>query len=102
MSTEHELRVQTFAFFFLSLCRMYTGTIHIGSHSISAIETAYRDAISGVPSRRPVLEITFPSTLDSTLCPSGAAVANLFVQYLPYQPSDGSWDDEVRRSATGK
>ena len=83
----------------LLLCRMYTGTIHIGSHSISAIEAAYRDAISGVPSRHPILEITFPSTLDSTLCPPGAAVANLFVQYLPFQPSDGSWDDEVRQNA---
>jgi phytoene dehydrogenase-like protein len=38
----------------------------------------------GTPSRKPVIEMTIPSSLDPTLAPEGHHVASLFVQYAPY------------------
>lgn len=42
------------------------------------------DAQNGIPSRRPMIELTIPSSLDPTLAPKGHHVASLFVQYTPY------------------
>jgi phytoene dehydrogenase-like protein len=60
----------------------HRGTIHF-VETTSQIETAYRDAQAGRPSRRPVIEMTIPSVLDNTLAPPGKHVASLFVQYAP-------------------
>ncbi|KAH1113396.1 hypothetical protein J1N35_006774 [Gossypium stocksii] len=77
----------------------YTGTIHIGSESMEEIDSACQDAVNGLPSRRPVIEMTIPSILDKTISPPGKHVINLFIQYTPYNPSNGSWDDPVYRES---
>lgn len=61
------------------------------------IEAAYLDAYAHRrPSARPVVEMTLPTSLDTTLAPPDMHVAQLFVQYAPYNldPSVGSWEDE--------
>ena len=73
------------------------GTIHI-TPDIDFIETAYREALGGSYSSRPVLEMTIPSNVDDSLTPEGKHIMSVFVQYAPYQLSDGrSWDDEKDR-----
>ena len=71
----------------------HRGTIHI-CDSLDWLERAYDDAKYGRPSSQPILEITLPSSVDTTLAPPGKHVMNMFVQYTPYQLSGGkSWDD---------
>ena len=71
----------------------HRGTIHI-SPTVNYIERAYADAVAGWPSSEPVLEITIPTSLDSTIAPDGKHLMNLFVQYAPYRLADGKqWDD---------
>ncbi|KHN00542.1 Pyridine nucleotide-disulfide oxidoreductase domain-containing protein 2 [Glycine soja] len=66
----------------------HVATIHIGSESMEEIHSACQDAVNGVPSRRPVIEMSIPSILDKTISPPGKHVINLFVQYTPYKPLD--------------
>ncbi|XP_045831934.1 pyridine nucleotide-disulfide oxidoreductase domain-containing protein 2 [Trifolium pratense] len=77
----------------------HVGTIHIGSESMDEIHSASEDAVNGIPSRRPVIEMTIPSVLDKTISPPGKHVINLFVQYTPYKPSDGDWQDHDYRES---
>jgi len=58
-------------------------TIHI-CPTLEYIERAFDDSKYGRPSRRPMLEITLPSTYDASLAPPGKHVANIFLQYAPY------------------
>jgi phytoene dehydrogenase-like protein len=71
------------------------GTIHI-SPTLDYIERAFDDAKYGKPSTEPILEITLPSAVDSTLAPAGQHVMNIFVQYAPYKLADGQHWDEVK------
>ena len=69
------------------------GTIHI-SPTMGYIERAYADAVAGWPSTEPVLEITIPSSVDSSIVPEGKHLMNVFVQFAPYALSEGKhWDD---------
>jgi phytoene dehydrogenase-like protein len=62
--------------------------------SIAYMERAYLDARSTGWSRKPVVEMLIPSTLDLTLAPAGRHVASLFVQYAaPQLPEGRSWDE---------
>ena len=70
----------------------HRGTIHINVLP-EQIERAYEDARCGAPSERPVIEMVIPSSVDKTLAPAGHHIVNLFVQYAPYAPATGSWDD---------
>ena len=70
----------------------HRGTIHI-SPSLDWIEKAYDDAVCGYPSQKPVLECTIPSVLDDSLAPPGQHVMNIFVQYAPYELTEGNWDE---------
>ncbi|KAJ7944286.1 pyridine nucleotide-disulfide oxidoreductase domain-containing protein 2-like [Quillaja saponaria] len=80
----------------------HTATIHIGSESMEEIESACQDAWNGLPSRRPIMEMTIPSSLDKTISPPGKHVVSLFTQYTPYKPSNGSWDDPAYRESYAK
>ena len=73
---------------------MHKGTIHFVSH-MKDIEDAYQEASIGKTARLPILEMTIPSSLDNTLSPPGKHVAQIFVQYAPFDldPSHGSWED---------
>ncbi|CAI9110771.1 OLC1v1010850C1 [Oldenlandia corymbosa var. corymbosa] len=77
----------------------HVGTIHIGSESMEEIDTACQQAVNGFPSQRPVIEMTIPSVLDKTISPPGKHVINLFIQYTPYKPLDGSWADAGYRES---
>ncbi len=70
----------------------HRGTIHI-SPDMDYVERAYDDAKYGLPSQSPILEITLPSAVDTTLAPSGKHVLNMFVQYAPYKLREGNWDE---------
>jgi phytoene dehydrogenase-like protein len=71
----------------------HRGTIHI-SPTLDYMERAFDDAKYGWPSTEPILEITLPSSVDSTLAPPGQHVMNIFVQYAPYKLAEGkSWDE---------
>ncbi|KAJ0963315.1 hypothetical protein J5N97_028437 [Dioscorea zingiberensis] len=81
----------------------HMGTIHIGSESMEEIDLAYKDALNGIPSKRPIIEMTIPSVLDRTISPPGQHVINLFIQYTPYKLSEGSWQDHnIRESFAQK
>jgi phytoene dehydrogenase-like protein len=61
--------------------------------SLSYMDQAYRDCVHSGWSRRPIVEMVIPSTLDNSLAPRGAHVASLFCQHVAPQFADGSsWD----------
>jgi phytoene dehydrogenase-like protein len=70
----------------------HRGTIHFGP-SLEYLERAYEDARAGRTSERPLIEMTIPSSVDTTLAPPGHHVISLFVQYAPYHLAEGTWDD---------
>ena len=49
--------------------------------TLSYMDQAYRDCIAYGWSRRPIVELVIPSTLDASLAPAGAHVATLFCQH---------------------
>jgi phytoene dehydrogenase-like protein len=62
--------------------------------TLSYMEQAYFDARSGGWSRKPIVEVVIPSTLDDSLAPPGQHVASLFCQHVaPQLPNGASWDD---------
>jgi phytoene dehydrogenase-like protein len=61
--------------------------------TLGYMEQAYFDARSFGWSRRPIVELLVPSTLDDTLAPPGRHVASLFCQHVaPQLPAGASWD----------
>lgn len=73
-----------------------SGTIHIGAMDLDSIERAYEDASAGRVSERPLVELTIPSVVDSTLAPRGHHVASIFAQYAPALPADDPRWPELR------
>ncbi|HEX4240728.1 MAG TPA: NAD(P)/FAD-dependent oxidoreductase [Steroidobacteraceae bacterium] len=62
--------------------------------SLAYMDQAYLDAKSGGWSKRPIVEILIPSTVDDSLAPPGQHVASLFCQHVaPVLPNGASWDD---------
>jgi len=82
-------------------CMPGVGVHHRGAFSISPsveyLERAYDDAKHGGFSRRPYMDIVFPSVIDPGMAPPGRHVASIFVQYAPYH-IDGGWDDAKREA----
>jgi phytoene dehydrogenase-like protein len=61
--------------------------------SLAYMDQAWRDATTLGWSRRPVVELLVPSTLDASLAPPGQHVASLFCQQVAPELPDGScWD----------
>ncbi|WP_293394972.1 NAD(P)/FAD-dependent oxidoreductase [Nevskia sp.] len=70
----------------------HRGTIHI-SPTMEYLEAAYDDARRGLPSAEPILELTIPTSVDSTLAPPGQHIVQMFVQYAPYKLAEGlTWE----------
>jgi phytoene dehydrogenase-like protein len=67
--------------------------------TLKYMEQAYFDARMHGWSKRPIVEMLIPSTLDDSLAPRGQHVASLFCQHVaPQLPNGESWDarrDEV-------
>jgi len=75
----------------------YTAGI-ILAPSLSYMDQAYRDCVAYGWSRKPIVEMLIPSTLDDSLAPPGAHVASLFCQHVAPQFADGSSWDEHRET----
>ena len=59
------------------------------------MEQAYFDARTHGWSKKPIVEILIPSTVDDSLAPNGKHVASLFCQHVsPTLPNGVSWDDK--------
>lgn len=70
----------------------HRGTIHI-SPTMDYLERAYDEAHQGRPSRDPIIELTIPTTVDTTLAPPGHHIVQMFIQYAPYKLAEGlHWD----------
>jgi phytoene dehydrogenase-like protein len=67
-------------------------TMHI-CPSVEYVERAWDDAKYGLPSRSPLIELTIPTTYDSSIAPPGKHIMGAFIQYAPYTLKEGSWDD---------
>lgn len=77
----------------------HRATIHLGCESLQSIHDAYLDGANRkIPSQRPFIEMTIPSSLDPTLAPPGCHVVSLFTQYTPYELSTGEWTQENKNS----
>jgi phytoene dehydrogenase-like protein len=62
--------------------------------SLAYMDQAYIDARAGGWSKRPIVEMLIPSTVDDSLAPPGRHVASLFCQHVaPVLPNGASWDD---------
>jgi phytoene dehydrogenase-like protein len=76
-----------------SLADHHTSGI-IMAPSLAYMDQAYLDARAGGWSKRPIVEMLIPSTLDDSLAPPGRHVASLFCQHVaPKLPGGASWDD---------
>ena len=64
---------------------------------VEGIEASWRDAMSGVPTRYPLMQVQIPSVVDPTLAPPGQHVMSVWVTYEPAHLRNGSWDS-VRQS----
>uniref|UniRef100_A0AAQ5X4W0 Amine oxidase domain-containing protein n=1 Tax=Amphiprion ocellaris TaxID=80972 RepID=A0AAQ5X4W0_AMPOC len=73
-------------------------SIHLNCESVEVLETAYKEALNGRPSARPMLEMTIPSVLDPTLAPPGCHVVSLFTQFTPYHIEGREWTDQDREA----
>ena len=70
-----------------------TAGIIIGP-SLGYMDSAFLDARAHGWSKRPIVEMLIPSTLDDSLAPEGRHVASLFCQHVAPTLSDGrAWDD---------
>jgi len=78
---------------------LHRGAVSI-SPSIDYIERAYDDAKYGQISKRPYLDMIFPSMIDPDMAPPGQQVMSCFVQYAPYD-LEGGWND-ARRNELGE
>ncbi|PCI62260.1 MAG: FAD-dependent oxidoreductase [Kordiimonadales bacterium] len=68
--------------------------------SVDYLDEAYTDARKYGWSRRPVIEMLIPTTLDSSLCPKGHHVASLFCQqFSPHLKNGETWDDHREAAA---
>uniref|UniRef100_A0A2K5TJ69 Pyridine nucleotide-disulphide oxidoreductase domain 2 n=1 Tax=Macaca fascicularis TaxID=9541 RepID=A0A2K5TJ69_MACFA len=72
-------------------------SIHLNCEDTLLLHQAFEDAMDGLPSHRPMIELCIPSALDPTLAPSGCHVVSLFTQYTPYTLAGGkAWDEQER------
>ncbi|MCX7677107.1 MAG: NAD(P)/FAD-dependent oxidoreductase, partial [Alteraurantiacibacter sp.] len=68
--------------------------------TLDYMDTAFLDAKRYGWSKRPIVEMLIPSTVDDSLAPKGQHVASLFCQqFAPELPDGRSWDDEREAAA---
>ena len=64
------------------------------------MDRAFDDARAHGWSKKPIVEIKIPSTVDDSLAPPGCHVASLFCQqFAPTLPDGRDWDDEEEAAA---
>ena len=68
--------------------------------TLDYMDQAYLDAKQFGMSKRPIVEMLIPSTVDDSLAPPGQHVASLFCQqFAPTLPDGRSWDDAREEAA---
>jgi len=73
----------------------HKGTIHLNCENMDILHNAYVDALNGLPSSTPMIEMCIPSSVDNSLAPSGHHVISLFTQYTPIQlKGNKEWTQE--------
>uniref|UniRef100_A0A2K6FHI7 Pyridine nucleotide-disulfide oxidoreductase domain-containing protein 2 n=1 Tax=Propithecus coquereli TaxID=379532 RepID=A0A2K6FHI7_PROCO len=78
-------------------------SVHLNCEDTFLLHQAFEDAMDGLPSRRPMIELCIPSALDPTLAPPGCHVVSLFTQYTPYALAAGKvWDEQERNAYADK
>ncbi|XP_049646367.1 pyridine nucleotide-disulfide oxidoreductase domain-containing protein 2 [Suncus etruscus] len=78
-------------------------SIHLNCEDTLLLHQAFEDAEEGYPSRRPMIELCIPSSLDPTLAPPGCHVVSLFTQYTPYTLAGGkAWDEQEKKAYADK
>jgi phytoene dehydrogenase-like protein len=70
--------------------------------SLAYMEQAYFDARSFGWSRRPIIELVIPSTIDDTLAPRGQHVASLFCQHAALIETVNDHAPNFRRSVLAR
>ena len=70
--------------------------------SIEYLERAYDEAKYGTFSRRPYINVVLPSLVDPSVAPPGKHVMSCFVQYAPYDISEGPENWPAQREAFGE
>ncbi|UMM30410.1 hypothetical protein L5515_012306 [Caenorhabditis briggsae] len=72
-------------------------TIHMNCENMQVVHDAVLDYKNGRYSRRPVIEMTIPSSIDRTIVDSeDGHVVLLFTQYTPFSPKDHEWTEEKK------
>uniref|UniRef100_A0A1I7T2B7 Pyridine nucleotide-disulfide oxidoreductase domain-containing protein 2 n=1 Tax=Caenorhabditis tropicalis TaxID=1561998 RepID=A0A1I7T2B7_9PELO len=72
-------------------------TIHMNCENMQVVHDAVLDYKNGRYSRRPVIEMTIPSSVDRTIVDSkDGHVVLLFTQYTPFSPKDHEWTEEKK------
>ena len=64
--------------------------------SADYLEASWRDAMNGVPTRYPIMQLQIPTVFDPTLAPPGKHVMSIWVTFEPSHPRAGSWA-EIKR-----
>ena len=59
--------------------------------SLDAVSASWDDAMHGIPTRFPLMQVQLPSVLDPTLAPAGQQVMSVWIIYEPVRPRAGSW-----------
>ncbi|MBL8701252.1 MAG: NAD(P)/FAD-dependent oxidoreductase [Alphaproteobacteria bacterium] len=65
--------------------------------SLDWIESSIVDALSGVPSRNPIIWGLIPSATSPGLAPEGRHLMSINLFHAPYELREGSWDTERDR-----
>jgi phytoene dehydrogenase-like protein len=68
---------------------------------VDYLEVAFDESKAGAFSRRPYVNVVFPSTVDPSVAPPGKHVMSCFVQYAPYQLAGGAERWPAQREAFG-
>src|ERR1039457_6915851 len=77
---------------------VYGGTIVL-AESLDDIETAFQQAVSGIPATLPFADICIPSVFDDSLAPAGQHIMSLFTQWVPYGYADAAHDADLEAYA---
>ncbi len=74
------------------------GDLHM-EDNLDVYEQSYDDWRRGNWSRRPYVDMLMGSLIDPTMAPPGKHVVSFFVQYVPYELSNGREWDEANKKA---
>src|SRR5438093_624859 len=75
------------------------GSIQVCGGHPDYLEDAFEDYRSGRPSRRPYLDIVIPSTVDTTLAPSGHHVMSISVKFVRNHLAKADWKKHKKAHA---